>query len=586
MLATLYSLGTLATIALAAFGIGRPIVRWLKIGDEGLLDAMVWSFGLGLVVTGWVLSVTVLTGLMTPVLVGLLTIVGSFWGLGELACAYLVIRNPLHVDVAVLDDLMGRMQPKPPSLWFRSAVALGFTVALLATLVMAMAPTTSPAALSRSLELPKTIALGCPIQEETLTTPQFGGMFYAWALLIDGPVAATLLAWFFGVLLAAATTLLARGVVGRAWSWIAGALVLLSPGVVHLMSAPLDDLPMAAFATLSLTAWWRGAVEILSPRWFILAGVFLGAALATKAVAVVLLVAVAITWSMEAARRNEHRYEVAIGAAASVLTALVIACPWWTWVIARGGLLATADRGPSWLFQLGPWFLAVVPGLVLARRLRGLHLLVSVVVCYLIAGGLLVPQSRVFAPLVPLLATMSVWVCMELCRLPMPARRVAIPALVASAGLLNLVHLAPIADRWGVACGMETRAAYLGNRVGAYPAAIVANHVVQSDSRLLSQDACGLYFDCPVTSAAEPAETAIAGCERGLPNQLIRVRDLGFTHVLLCSPEGVEGNNFLSQAVAADLANPEPVAVLPLTEYRFTNAAGCCWRYQLLMLRQ
>ena len=586
MLATLYSLGTLATIVLAVYGIGRPLLRWLRVGDDGVLAATVWSIGLGFVVAGWLLSMAVLAGLPLSVLVGVITLAGSLWGLGEAACAYLVLRNPLKIEIAAIDDLAGRMQPKPPGRLLHTILRFGIAMTLLATLVMALAPPTSRAAMRNSLELPKIVVLGGSLSDSCASTPQFGGMIYAWALLLDGPVAATLLAWFFGLLLAASTALVARAVVGREWAWCAGAFALMAPGVAYQMSAPLDDLMMAAFATLALAAWWRGTVELLSPRWLILAGLFLGAALATKVVAVALLVAAAITWSVEAARRDEHRHEVAIGAARCLLIALIVASPWWTWVVARGRELATVDGGPSAIVQLGPWFLAIVPGLLVARRLRGLHLLVWVAVVYLLASGLIVPRSRAFAPLVPLLATIATWVCMELSRLPVMARRIAATSLAVTAASLVAANLLPARDCWRVACGLESRPAYLRSRVGAYAAAEVANRLMRGDSQVLSQDDCGLYFESRVVSNVD----LLDGKSFDATGMLRSLRDQKFTHLLLCSSQGDQETTatdaLLRQAVAVELAKPEPEAMLPLTEYRFTDFAGRRSHYQLLMFRR
>ena len=593
MLATLYSLGTLITLVLTAYGIGRPLVRWLKAGDDGVLATTVWSMGLGFVATGCLLSAAAFFQVLTPLFIVVMTIAGSFWGLGEVACAFLAIRNPLATEISVLEDLADRTMPKPPGRLLRTALMVVFAALSLGTLAAALAPPISPAALSSSLELPKTLLRGGSIYRSISATasPQFGSMIYGWALVLDGPVAATLISWFFGMLLAAATALLARPFVGRAWGWCAGSLVLLAPGLAYQMSAPLDDLMMAAFATLALAAWWRGAVEWLSPRWFIMAGLFLGAALATKAVAVILLVAAAITWIVDAARHGEHRHELALGALTCITVASVVAIPWWAWSIVRSGTLVPLEGGPSALVQWGPWFFAIVPGLFVARRLRGLHLLLWLTLAYLLAGWLIVPHSRAFAPLVPFLATISTWICIELSRLPTLPRRVAISSLTAIAGWMLIASLLPVVDRWSVACGAQSRADYLRRHVGTFAAAEVANRVVHRGSRLLSQDGCALYFDCPVVTEADCRLPEAPISSQGQPAAVLqRLFQAGFTHLLLCSPLGgaddsLTSDTLLAQAVGAELAKPDPEAVLPLTEYYFTDITGRRLHYQLLMLR-
>jgi hypothetical protein len=269
MLATLYSLGSLATIALAAFGIGRPALRALRIGGDGELAAIAWSISLGFVISGWLLSMAAFAGGLTTLFVGLLTGVGLVSGLGELACVYLAVRNPLRVRVATSDDLTNASQLPSPSHRLKVSVSFAMIIVLAATWTCALAPPVSTTVISESLDLPKTILLQGSIhgvQSAVTPRPQFAGMLYAWGQMLDGPVTASLLNWLFGILLAAATGLFARMFIGREWAWIAAAMTLSAPGVLYQMHAPLDDLMAATFATLALVAWWKGAIELQSPR--------------------------------------------------------------------------------------------------------------------------------------------------------------------------------------------------------------------------------------------------------------------------------------------------------------------------------
>lgn len=591
MLASLYSLATIMTMILAAFGFGRPLVRCLKVGNDGSLASSTWSIGLGFVFVAWVLSVAAFAGALTPASAGVLTVIGSFWGIGELACLYLAFRHPVAVDVTAFDEAtVYPALPRPPQKGWWLAFSALTACSIAGLLIAALAPPISPSSLSAGLELPKSLLLGdAPeaLWASTPASPRLGGMIYAWAIALDGPVAASLAAGLFGVLLAAATGLLARSLIGRDWGWYASAIVLLTPGIAYQMAAPLDDLPMAAFATLALAAWWRGAADLASPRWFVMAGIFTGAALATKAAAIAMVVSVAAVWFIENVRRVENRREIALGAARCLVVALPIASPWWTWAIVHDSKLAPSEIGTDTLISLGPLLLALLPGLLVSRRLRGLNSLLGIAVCYCLASWLIVPECRVFTPLVPLLAIGITWVLMELGRLNLVARRTATASVAVIAAFTLAGNLIPVADRWRVAIGWEQREEYLRRHVPSYSAAAVANRVIRTDSRLLSEDPCGLYFECPVTpvAPAAPSSSAIAA------DAFKTLSASGITHLLLCSTKSAEvrtqhGIFSLDQEIRARFNVSDDDHFLPLTEYQVIDDSGNQRHYRLLMLRR
>src|SRR5207249_4093046 len=106
---------------------------------------------------------------------------------------------------------------------------------------------------------------------------------------LDSAVAAQLIHWALGLLLAAASVLLARPLVGRRAAWLASAIVLTVPGITNQMAAPLNDVALAVFTTLALVAWQQALASArhgtddqvgeprLPWRWFILAGLMAGA---------------------------------------------------------------------------------------------------------------------------------------------------------------------------------------------------------------------------------------------------------------------------------------------------------------------
>jgi hypothetical protein len=569
MLATIYSLGCLATIALAAFGVGRPALRALRIGGDGELAAIAWSTALGFVICGWVLSMAAFAGGLTPWFVGLLTATGLTLGLAETACIYLVVRNPLRVRVSTSDDLFASPPVPSPDHRLKVCVSVVIAIVLGATLLCALAPPISTTAIAESLELPKTILLQGSIHGEPSAVtprPQFAGMLYAWALMLDGPVSASLLSWLFGILLAAATGLFARMLVGRDWAWFAAAMVLGVPGVLYQMHAPLDDLMAAAFAALALVAWWKSSVELQSPKWFVLAGLFLGAALATKAALVALLLAVAMVFLFRAVAWRLDSADISLGAARAFLCAFPIAAPWWIWSIAEGGVLAPPELRSNLLLELGPLLLAIAPGVAVARRLRGLNEVLAILACFAITSQLIVPQARSFAALAPLVATLATWSFIELRQLPCAPRRLMVGSLIACEMLVVAVAVYPAVEAAPVACGWVSRDAYLRDKLPAYAAAEIANCVMHEQDCLQSSDPCRAYFKCRVTPVAAGRMPAADGNVASTGN-----RD-GVTHVLLRSSD-LAGCKYNERRA------------LPLTDYIATSASGERLHYRLLILR-
>ena len=176
--------------------------------------------------------------------------------------------------------------------------------ACVGSLVGALAPPTAGDALCYHLDLPKRFlaehALCYPPYSDNATFPLLVEMWYLWGLALDGAVAAQLVHWTLGILLALAAVVLARPILGRAWAWIVGAVVVLVPGVNNQMTAPLNDLGLAVLTTLALAAWWRATVGMEGRRWFLLAGLAGGGALGTKYLALVFALAVAATWLCDA----------------------------------------------------------------------------------------------------------------------------------------------------------------------------------------------------------------------------------------------------------------------------------------------
>ncbi|MBN2295512.1 MAG: hypothetical protein JXM70_23990, partial [Pirellulales bacterium] len=262
MIEQLLSLLTLGTLTLASYGLGRPILRGLGFKSEDTLTTVVWGITVGLIIAGMVLTAMGLIGVLSVPVIGVLTLAAGFWGVGEMVRGYLrsceLAFAPNTSPEAPLPD----WQLVP--FWLGMGVGVLAVAACIGSLIGALAPPTAGDAVCYHLTLPKVFIdhggiCYLPYQDNS-TFPLLTEIWYMWAMVIDSPTAAALVHWGLGILLALATVLLARPVVGRQWAWMAGGVVLLVPGINNQMAAPLNDVALAAMTTLTLSAWWKGAI--------------------------------------------------------------------------------------------------------------------------------------------------------------------------------------------------------------------------------------------------------------------------------------------------------------------------------------
>jgi len=635
------SLLVVATMTLAAFGVGRPMLRGLGVGCEDSLSTAVWSLAAGWIIAGLAITALGLLHLLYVSVIGTLTLLAAFWGLGELCFVGAAEPDDAGLGDAETDDDSTSDPPATalaPPRWVSKGIGVLAGLACLGSLVGALAPPTAGDALCYHLELPKVFLAGHAIRDlpfhDNATYPLLTEMWYLWGLALDGPVAAQLVHWVMGILLALGAVLLATPIVGRPWAWVVGSAVLLVPGVNNQMTAPLCDVALAAMVTLAVTAWWRAAIEDQSPRWFLLAGLAGGAALGVKYTALLAVGAMLPVWAWTVWRQPERRAILLQGAAVAAIVAASVAGVWymraaWYWgnpvypyfveylgpaptpgdpmpdntlpdrksrlgrsplALAVSPLAVTLypERFGGRAQQLGVLGLATLPGLFWVRRLRGLGTLLAIAGSYWLLWFLMRQNVRFLLPVVPLLVTAGMWVWAEMHRLPRPARLAACVLLAAAAAATALIPLARVRDRVAVAIGWEGRTDYLRRCEPTYQAAEV---IAQGGSRqfhILSQDHRTFWFDCSITR--ENVYRRAARYDRNLADggQLSRyLREQGFSHLLLA--ETTDGSGPPSDPTLSRLAEEQlkatPQSLVTLADYRFRDVEGAERRYRLVMLR-
>jgi len=639
-------------ILAAALAVGRPLARLLAIDCDDSFATVVWSMALGLLGWGAVLTALGMVGHLHRSVIGIATAVAACWGVGEafglLAAWRMKVRAARDEQALELVAPPEALPCEPPPQWLLLGVTALLTAALGASFISACAPPTAGDALCYHLDLPKTFVAEHAIVDvpynDNATYPLLVEMWYAWGLVLEGGVTAQLFHWMLGLLFAGGAVLLARPVLGTDWSWMVGAVVLLIPGVTNQMTAPLNDVALAAMTTLALVAW-RAAQQQHEPcepggdgepnrhgLHYALAGLMLGAALSTKYVALVFALAVAVVWGYELYRQPARRAERLRGAAVTFGVAVGVAGVWYvrawwlrgnpvypflTGVSTADGVahMTAADKTPlamnlwslisaPWLVtfvpdrfggrghELGPLLFATLPCLLLVRRLRGLASLLSIACVYALFWFALRQNVRFFYPAVPLVAVGVVWLWIEVRRLPMAPRCLAGSALAAMLLLGAVWPVYRARDKLAVAVGLESREAFLLRSEPTYEAAFVVNHLLPHKARVLSQDYRGFYFNCPVTRESifrrETAyDTALPSGSQ--PEALAdELRQRGFTHVLVAENESSDGIHYeptLARLIASNADGLRSPAIARLANYRFRDTDGASRRYQLFRLR-
>jgi len=447
------------------------------------------------------------------------------------------------------------------------------SIACLGTLLSALAPPTAGDALCYHLEIPKRFLQLGEIRHLPLTDnsvmPFLMELLYTLGLLLRGPELAQLVHWLVGILLALAVVELAAPIVGRVAGGWAATTALLVPGFTNQMTAPLNDLAVALYTTLMLVAWthWSASNK---PRWLALAGVFGGLALSVKLVAAAMVLVVAVAVAVAHWRRRGLTAACRAGATFG-LCLLLFGGIWYarSWYHTGnpvypyfnawfGGEAHTPSilRTEHSLLEV-PWaatmhpeefggrgtqfgavFLAVLPGLVLIPRNREVRQLLLPALGYGLLWFTFRQDLRFLLPVVPILAIAAVRVVQELREVHRPAFVVATGCL---AGLLTFQAVIVVNRARpcvAVALGRESREAYLERHEPSFAVARFVNTQLPPDSRLISQDYRGLYF--------QPDFVREGALRRRIPyrqegQELVEyLATSGFTHVLLVQSHNSE----------------------------------------------
>lgn len=493
-----------------------------------------------------------------------------------------------------------------------SLVAVG----LLATLLGSLAPVTDGDALCYHLQVPKIfLERGAvffdPDLHETVY-PIVTELLYAVALAFRGPEACRLVQWLLGVSFALSVTALARPSLGpRAW-W-AGGVALLVPAITNGMSAPLNDVALAAFGMAALLAWSRWQDEPTNgSAWR--AGLLAGLAVGVKYPALVLvgLLKLAITTR---SRRHAALFALALTATGSIWYARAawatgnpvypffrgtfggagleevlddIKRPMpvnaWNLVTALGQMTLEPDRFDSFSHQFGPAFLLFLPALLWEKPPRRVWWLVGMGWAFL---TLCLTQRQSMRFVLLALGPLSLGVAWLAVRW---AERRTIPSsmllmiLLAVMTAQTALAVARVRQGLPVILGLESRQAYLARREPTFVLGHWVDVHLPRDARLIGQDHRGFYLPRPYTMELAHRRRTRLGLARESADSIVStLRQRGFTHLVLCPPIPTDAVEF--DGKLGDLLAPWLQRQAPLFASNLADADGVIRHYSVYDLQ-
>ncbi len=642
---------------LAAFGLGHWLLNGLvpSPAPRGAipehLDDIVWSLALGFVGAGMLLMGLGFAGLLYAPLIMALTGAGCLMALrrimspedvlldgGDWTTPHSLVEGKIEADSLdpprrtrhahrdTESDDSPRTRLLRPARWLRELLLIAACLATGGAYVSALAPPTDGDALCYHLELPKVFLNEHRIvylpDSSNSSYPMLAELWFLWGLALQGPVAAQLVHWSLGVLLALAAVVLARPLVGNGWAMACGCLLLLVPGVTNQMTAPLNDVAVTTFTTLTLAAWWRSAVQDEPGHWPVVAGLMLGAALSIKFTAILFAAGMGLAWAF-IAFRSAHRGTLLRHAAIVGLVAISTAGGWYlrsawhtgdpvfpmlsrssapensnpsikrpfAWhpvdlVLAPLRLTLEPERFGGRSHQFGALFLAVLPGLCFTRKLRGLGVLLAISGIYALLWYGLRQNVRFLYPIAPLLMVPVVWVWAEFARLPRLPRFAATSALLLLASSGAAISVVRARGHWAVACGWQSREDYLARSEPSYEPAQAVNALLPPEARIFSQEQRAFYFERTLVRERRYRERTAYHLAAGETGWLDQIREDGFTHLLLASTvpdEGPATPDVLERLVVAQETSHSTPPWRELAHWRHEQP-GTSRRYRLLEL--
>ena len=358
-----FALGLLALVLIVAAGLGRIVLRALKVQSLTISERLLFSLVIGLGIVAY--------GVLALGLVGLL----RWWSVGAwLMVGAVVGARGWGKWIARLPELVSRVVRgcRGLQVWQNALLFIGLSILAL-SVVQALAPPWSYDALMYHLEGPRRFLEAGRIAPDPdryrLNYPFTIEMLYVVGLAFGSDVFARLIHLTLAVMLVIGTFLLGRRYLGEVGGWLAGALLLGIPIFSIWSVIAYSDMGWALFeltAVYSLLLW----SEQRARRWLVLSAVFAGFALGTKYLALGGVGVIGL-WVLLRSRRSGLR-RMLTDAVLFGGVALLVASPWYlkNWVGLGNPVYPAFFGGAGWSGGQAEWFEAYHASFGMGKSLK------------------------------------------------------------------------------------------------------------------------------------------------------------------------------------------------------------------------
>jgi hypothetical protein len=496
-------------------------------------------------------------------------------------------------------------------------MAFCLALALFGTGLVAIGPVTDGDALCYHLQVPKEFlmhgAVGFDPDLHETVYPLVTELIYLPALEFRGPGACRWIQWVLGLVLFANVTALARPSLGRRACW-AGTIVMLAPAISNGMSAPLNDVALAAFGTAAIFAWTR-MVDRPSRAAAAIAGLHAGLAIGVKYPALVLFGVLTVATALRSLARppkgiaGRDRSWLALAAVYAAATVSVggwwylraylhtgnpvypffrhafggagldevldpikrpMAVTPWNLLLSLGPLTLQPARFDSFSHQFGPIFLLFLPAALLERPPRRVLGLAALGYLFLMLCLTQRQSTRfVLIALGPMAIAVAHGASAWCDRKTVPAR-LMVSVLLGALGLEAAWAVARGRHVIGLVAGRESAESLLARHEPTYLVGRWAAQNLPATARLIGQDHRGFYIPRPYSMELAYRRRTGLGRRGESPGEIVaRLRASGFTHVMFCPPvpeTAVEFDPTLGRLMAPWLAERRPIYREDLTD--------------------
>jgi hypothetical protein len=255
----------------------------------------------------------------------------------------------------------------------------------------------------------------------------------------------------------------------------------------------------------------------------------------------------------------------------------------WNLLAALGPLTLHPDRFDSFSHQFGPIFLLFLPAALLERPRRRVLGLAALGYSFLM---ICLTQRQSMRFVLIALAPLSVAVAHGLgvwCdRKTLPAR-LMVAMLLGALGLEAGLAMARGRHVLGLIAGRESSESMLSRREPTYVVGRWAARHLPSTARVIGQDHRGFYIPRPYTmELAHRRRTGLGRHGEGAGEIVARLRESGFTHLMLCPPVPETAVEF--DPTLGRLLNPWLAGRAPIYREDLTDGDGVVRRYAIYEL--